>query len=68
MSKLLQLLQLSKGDGSLIKELTKIEKVQLIILDDWGMQPLDIQTKLYLLQILKIDIGKAQLYWQRNFQ
>lgn len=35
MSKLLQRLQLSKGDGSLMKELAKIEKMQLLILDDW---------------------------------
>jgi DNA replication protein DnaC len=59
MSKLLQRLQLSKADGSFIKELTKIEKVQLLILDDWGMHPLDNQTKLYLLQIIEDRHGKC---------
>ncbi len=59
MSKLLQRLQLSKGDGSFIKELAKIEKVQLLILDDWGMHPLDNQTKLYLLQIIEDRHGKS---------
>jgi DNA replication protein DnaC len=59
MSKLLQRLQLSKGDGSFIKELAKIEKVQLLILDDWGMHPLDNQTKLYLLQIIEDRHGKC---------
>ena len=44
MSKLLQRLQLSKGNDSFIKELAKIEKVQLLFLDDWGMNPLDNQT------------------------
>ncbi len=59
MSKLLQRLQLSKGDGSFMKELAKIEKVQLLILDDWGMHPLDNQTKLYLLQIIEDRHGKS---------
>jgi DNA replication protein DnaC len=45
MSKLLQRLQLSKADGSFI--------------NDWGMHPLDNQTKLYLLQIIEDRHGKC---------
>ena len=59
MTKLLQRLQLSKADGTFIKELNKIEKVQLLILDDWGLHPLDNQTKLYLLQIIEDRHGKT---------
>lgn len=59
MTKLLQRLQLSKADGSFMKELNKIEKVQLLILDDWGLHPLDNQTKLYLLQIIEDRHGKT---------
>ena len=59
MTKLLQRLQLAKSDGSYIKELAKIEKTQLIILDDWGIQSLDTQAKLTLLQIFEDRHGKA---------
>ena len=34
--KLLQRLHLVKADGSYVKELARIEKMQVIILDDWG--------------------------------
>ena len=34
--KLLQRLHLAKADGSYVKELARIEKLQVIILDDWG--------------------------------
>ena len=33
--------------------------MQLLILDDWGMHPLDNQTKLYLLQIIEDRHGKS---------
>ena len=58
MPKLLQRLQMAKIDGSFIKELSKIEKMQLIILDDWGIQPLDTNAKLALLQIIEDRHGK----------
>ena len=58
MTKLLQRLQLAKVDGSFIKELARIEKMHLIILDDWGLQPLDTNAKLTLLQIIEDRHGK----------
>ena len=36
MPKLLQKLQFARADGSIIKELAKLEKLNLLILDDWG--------------------------------
>jgi DNA replication protein DnaC len=59
MIKLLQRLQMAKADGSYIKELAKIEKTHLLILDDWGLQTLDTNTKLTLLQIIEDRHGKA---------
>ncbi len=59
MTKLLQRLQLAKANGTFIKELSKIEKTQLLILDDWGLQPLDMQTKLSLLQIIEDRHGRS---------
>lgn len=43
----------SKLDGSLLKMLAHIEKIKLLILDDFGLQPLNQNIKLALLQILE---------------
>nr|WP_199415049.1 ATP-binding protein [Chitinophaga silvisoli] len=39
--KLFSRLKMSKGDGSYIKEINKIEKFDLLILDDFALQPVD---------------------------
>jgi DNA replication protein DnaC len=57
--KLLQRLHLAKADGSYIKELSKLEKYQLLILDDWGIQPLDANARLAIMQIIEDRHGKA---------
>jgi DNA replication protein DnaC len=44
---------IAKTDGFLIKWLNQIKKVQLIILDDFGIQPIAQGVKLILLQILE---------------
>ena len=51
--KLFRALKLAKADGSYLKEMTKIEKQDLFILDDFGLQPLDNQNSLILLEILE---------------
>ncbi|MDQ1327641.1 MAG: hypothetical protein QG641_924 [Candidatus Poribacteria bacterium] len=51
-------LKMSKADNSYIKEIRKIEQQNLIILDDFGLQPLDIQSRLALLEILDDRHGK----------
>jgi DNA replication protein DnaC len=43
----------SKLDGTYIKFLSQIEKTQLLIIDDWGLYPLDINSRLALLQVLE---------------
>lgn len=46
-------LKMAKADGSYLKELAKIERQHLIILDDFGLQPLDNQNRLALLEIIE---------------
>jgi len=52
-SKLLDRLKIAKADGSYIREMGKIEKADLLILDDFGIKPLDSQQRLALLEILE---------------
>ena len=40
-------------DGSLLKVINRIEKNDLVIFDDFGLQPLDNNSRLALLQILE---------------
>ena len=51
--KLFPLLKMSKADGSYMKIISKIERQDLLILDDFGMQPLDNQTRMMLLEIIE---------------
>jgi len=52
-SKLFDELKIAKADGSYIKEISKIEKQDLLILDDFGLKPLDNNQRLMLLEILE---------------
>ena len=51
-------LKMAKADGSAIKELMKIEKQDLLILDDFGIQPFDQQSRASLLDIIEDRHGK----------
>ena len=51
----------SKLDGTYIKLLNQIEKTHLLILDDFGISPLDAVTRLALLQILEDRYGKKSV-------
>lgn len=53
MNKFIERVALSKIDGTFIKLVNQIEKNDLIIMDDFGLQPLDQNTRLALLQILE---------------
>ena len=52
-SKLFPRLKLFKADGTYLKELNKIQKQDVLILDDFGLQLLEIQSRLMLLEILE---------------
>jgi DNA replication protein DnaC len=51
--KLLSKLKSDKLDGSSRKEMDRIENKNLLILDDWGLTPLDTAARLALLQIIE---------------
>ena len=51
--KLLSKIKLQKFDGSITKEIDKLESKNLLILDDWGLTPLETHTRLILLQIIE---------------
>jgi len=52
-SKLMANLKMVKAKGSIIAELKKLERMDLFILDDFGLQPLDAQARLILLDIIE---------------
>lgn len=56
--KLFPRLTLSKADGSYLKQVSKIEKHDLLILDDFGLQPLDNNTRMMLLEIIEDRHGR----------
>lgn len=61
MTPLLEKINQSKLEGNHTKILNQIEKNDLIILDDLGLQPLDSSTRLTLLQILEDRYGKKSI-------
>lgn len=52
-------MKLAKADGSYLKELTKMERQHLLIIDDFGIQPLDAQGRTTLMEIIEDRHGKA---------
>jgi len=58
MNRFTEKLALSKLDGSYIKLLNQIEKIPLIILDDFGLVPLENHARTALLQLLEDRYGK----------
>lgn len=61
MTRFLEKINQSKLEGTYVKMLNQVEKNQLIILDDFGLQPMDNNTKLALLQILEDRYGKKSI-------
>jgi DNA replication protein DnaC len=57
-SKLFSMLKMARADGSYIKETARIEKMDLLILDDFGMQPLDAHNRSALIEIIEDRHGK----------
>jgi DNA replication protein DnaC len=53
MNRFIEKVTLSKLDGTYLKQLNHWERTPLIILDDFGLQPLDQQIRLALLQIVE---------------
>lgn len=59
--KLFDALKISKVDGSYLKEIKRIEKQDLLILDDFGLQPLDNMSSLTLMEIIEDRFAKKSV-------
>jgi DNA replication protein DnaC len=59
--KLFAKLKMAKADGSYIKETARIERQELLILDDFGIQPFDAQSRAALMEIIEDRHGKTSL-------
>ena len=57
-AKLMSHLKMAKADGAHLKELSKIEKQDALILDDFGVQPFDAGSRALLLDIIEDRHGK----------
>lgn len=60
-NRFLEKISSSKLDGTFVKLLNQIEKTHLLVLDDFGLHPLDQNTRLALLQILEDRYGKKSV-------
>jgi DNA replication protein DnaC len=58
-TKLFAKLKLAKADGTYLKELSKMEKQDLLLIDDFGIQPLDAQSRTSLMEIIEDRHGKS---------
>jgi DNA replication protein DnaC len=56
--KLLSMLKMKRSDGSYIREIERLERQDLIVLDDFGLAQLDTQNRLDLLEIIEDRHGK----------
>jgi DNA replication protein DnaC len=56
--KLFAKLKIARADGTYMKEISRIEKADLLLLDDFGLQPLDGSRRMELLEIIEDRHGK----------
>lgn len=60
-AKLFAKMKMAKADASYIKEMAKIERHHLVILDDYGLQPMDNQSRLILLDMIEDRHAKSSM-------
>jgi len=61
MAKLFSKLKMGKADGSYMREISKIERQDLLILDDFGLVPIDNQNRSALMEIIEDRHKKASM-------
>jgi DNA replication protein DnaC len=61
MAKLFSKLKMGKADGSYSREIAKIERQELLILDDFGLLPIDNQNRSALMEIVEDRHTKASM-------
>ena len=59
--KLFSKLKMSKADGSYPKDVGKIERQHLLILDDFGIQPFDAQSRVALIELIEDRHAKRSI-------
>jgi DNA replication protein DnaC len=59
--KLFAKLKMSKADGSYLKEIARIERQHLLILDDFGIQPFDAPSRAALMELIEDRHGKGAI-------
>ena len=57
-NRLMGQLKISKAKGNILQDLKKIEKIDLLILDDIGMRPFDATSRMNLMDIIEDRYGK----------
>ncbi len=57
-TKLFTQLKMSRADGSYVKLINRLEKQDLLILDDFGLHPLDEENQLMLLEVIEDRHGR----------
>jgi DNA replication protein DnaC len=57
-TKLFAKLKMMKADGSYLREISRIEKQNLLILDDFGLQPMDNQNSAALMELIEDRHGR----------
>lgn len=66
-AKLFSRLKLAKVDGSYIKELNKIQNSDILVLDDFGLHPIDADNRLALLEIMEDRHGRKSTIISSQF-
>src|SRR5690606_28080728 len=61
LNRFLEKVMLAKIDGSFVKLLNHLDKASLLILDDFGLAPMDQNSRLALLQILEDRYNKKSV-------
>jgi len=52
-AKMFSKMKMAKADASYIKEMAKVERQHLVILDDFGLQPMDNQSRMILMDMVE---------------
>ena len=61
LGKLFSRLKMGKADGSYLREISKIERQDLLIIDDFGLVPIDNQSRTALMEIVEDRHKKASM-------
>lgn len=58
-AKLMGQLKIAKVKGTILQELTRIERMDLLILDDFGIQPFDVGGRMNLIDTIEDRHGRV---------